>query len=257
MKECGLGSITLNRTGFELTQSQQELIRSRLDRIERSMIDSQTSIGQLCKVVLHKTAELRASNDPIPPILRTALVINWPESAMKERYSRFRHKYPHIQTLESLCETIRRVEPMEFCVDYLNINANPDKPEANPKYKLLETLAFGFQEYYLGLKSELTSEMTAMRHWADRVDITKLKRDPIGSLKWVGPGVVENIRLNLGYSVIKPDRHVIRVMENVVLRGVPRISYEELAEQMGLDRRYLDCLLFEFGKATNDGQLDA
>jgi hypothetical protein len=57
----------------------------------------------------------------------------------------------------------------------------------------------------------LSSEIKAIRHWSAKVDFANLKNDPIGKRHGVGPAVVQNIKLNLGESVGKMDRHVIGV----------------------------------------------
>jgi hypothetical protein len=83
------------------------------------------------------------------------------------------------------------------------------------------------------------------------VDLTALKSDFIGRRHGVGPGVVENIRLNLGYSVVKPDRHVIGVMQKFLKVVIPLYAYNDFATHIGVNPRYFDCLLFEYGKAKN------
>lgn len=80
-----------------------------------------------------------------------------------------------------------------------------------------------------------------------------LKNDPIGKRHGVGPGVVGNIKLNLGERVVKLDRHVIGVMKKFLqLEGVPVDAYDEFAKFIGIENpRYFDCILFEYGKAKN------
>ena len=72
-----------------------------------------------------------------------------------------------------------------------------------------------------------------------------------GKRHGVGPGVVGNIKLNLGERVIKPDRHVIGVMKQFLQIDIPFDRYNEFARFIGLDPRYLDCILFEYGKLKN------
>ena len=81
------------------------------------------------------------------------------------------------------------------------------------------------------------------------MNLAELKNDPIGKRHGVGPAVVENIRLNLGDRVVKPDRHVIGVMKKFLQVDIPLDGYNEFARLIGKDPRYLDCILFEYGKA--------
>ena len=192
---------------------------------------------------LEEMHRLRASNDSIAPVLRTALVINWKEQAMRVRYERFRCKYPEISSLARLKELIERTDPVAFCKNYLDINATSDK---NPKYVLLKTLTWGFLDYQIA--GNFSSEIDALRDWAENVDKHGLTQDPIGKCKGVGAGVVENIRLNLGCSVIKPDRHVIGVLKNVMDVKISCENFNELARSIGMEPRKMDWLLFRYGQ---------
>lgn len=207
------------------------------------------SIVSKCSSKKEKSEKLLAATDPIAPILRTALVINWREAAMKSRYERFRQEFQEIADLETLKVVIDSTDPLKFCKDYLNINANPQKPSENPKYRLLKALTNGFLMYKESVMAP--TEIQAIRQWAENIDISDLRKDPIGKLKGVGIGVVENIRLNLGYSVVKPDRHVIGVMKQCLGINLPPESYTKFACSIGINPQYFDCVLFEYGKLKN------
>ena len=51
--------------------------------------------------------------------------------------------------------------------------------------------------------------------------------------------------------MVKPDRPVIGVMKKFLQVDIPIDSYNEFARDIGKDPRYLDCLLFHYGKAKN------
>jgi hypothetical protein len=232
-----------------LSNDKKEKVLSQINKIENIIIslgDGGIAIGTMCSAITAESAELADSCDSLMPILRTALVIKWRESAMKPRYDRFRNKFPKISTLLALKRIMDKTKPLDFCKTYLDINATTDK---NPKYCLLRELTDGFLEYqkHFGLSSEIE----AIRHWSKQVDLSDLKNDPIGKRHGVGPAVVENIRLNLGCRVIKPDRHVIGVMKKFLQVDIPEDSYTEFAKFIGIDARYLDCILFEYGKIKN------
>jgi hypothetical protein len=193
--------------------------------------------------------ELLASSDAVAPVLRTALVINWRESAMKVRYERFRRQFPEIDSLAALKAAIDRTKPLDFCRTYLQINADPANPVANPKYRLLTTLTNAFLSYQASLGFQ--TEIEAMRDWAERVDLSNLRNDPIGMHKHVGPGTVENIRLNLGLPVVKPDRHVISTVKSALGIDVKPNEYTLLARALQQDPRYFDYILFEHGRLTS------
>jgi hypothetical protein len=163
---------------------------------------------------------------------------------MKSRYDHFRKEFPKISTLSALKRVMDNTDALGFCKTYLNINAKTGK---NPKYSLLRELTNGFLEYQK--HHGLSSEIEAIRHWSTRVKLDDLKNDPIGKRHGVGPGVVGNIKLNLGEPVIKLDRHVIGVMKKFLRLDIPLNRYNEFAMFIGKDPRYLDCILFEYGKA--------
>ena len=233
-----------------ISNDKKQEVLSRIREIEGFIIsggDGSISIGALCSRITAESAELANSSDSLTPILRTSLVINWRESAMKSRYERFVRTFPEISTLSALKRVMDDTEPLVFCKTYLNINANSLAAEKNPKYCLLKELTNGFLDYQKLF--DLTSEIEAIRHWSASVDTADLKNDLIGKRHGVGPAVVENIRLNLGDRVVKPDRHVIGVMKKFLRVDIPLASYNEFARFLGKDPRYLDCICFEYGKA--------
>ena len=232
-----------------ITEKRKAEILNILRDMEESLVvinGRSCSIAQLSVLADKESKILRASNDSLAPILRTALVINWRESAMVSRYKRFKESYPSVSDLSKLQRVLDSTAAINFCKEYLNINANENKPDANPKYVLLKTLTKGFLDYQK--ENSFLSEIEAIRHWAENLKISALNQDFIAKNKGVGIGVVENIRLNLGYSVIKPDRHVIGVMKQCFNLDIRFEFYNEFAESIGLSPRYLDCVLFEYGK---------
>jgi hypothetical protein len=236
-----------------LSDEKKQKVLARINEIERSIVrhaDEDIGIGPLCRSITKQSAQLANSSDSLTPILRTALVINWKESAMKSRYDRFRRSFPDISTLSALKQAMDSTDALEFCKKYLNINASSSAADKNPKYRLLKELTNGFLEYQK--EHELPSEIEAIRHWSAALNPEDLKGDPIGKRHGVGPGVIGNIKLNLGERVIKPDRHVIGVMKEFLEVDIPFDRYNEFVSFIGLDNpRYLDCILFEYGKLKN------
>jgi hypothetical protein len=235
-----------------LSDDEKQKVLSLINEIEQSIVrhaDTNIGIGSLCRSITKESAKLTNSSDSLTPILRTALVINWKESAMKVRYSRFRKKFPNITTLSALKQAMDSTNALEFCKKYLDINASSSAADKNPKYSLLRELTTGFLEYQK--RHGFSSEIEAIRHWSANVNPKELKGDCIGKRHGVGPGVVGNIKLNLGERVIKPDRHVIGVMKEFLKVNIPFDRYNEFSTFIGLDPRYLDCILFEYGKLKN------
>src|SRR5882672_2447875 len=182
-----------------LSNDKKQEVLSRISEIEKYVLkhnDKDIPIDVLCGIKTAESDELAKLSDSVMPILRTALVINWKESAMKSRYNHFRKTFPEISTLSALKSVMDRTDPLEFCKRYLNINANRSTPNENPKYCLLRELTNGFLEYQK--EHRLSSEMKAIRHWSAKVKLRDLKHDCIGKRRGVGPGVVGNIKLNLG-----------------------------------------------------------
>jgi hypothetical protein len=137
-----------------ISNDKKRKVLSRIKEIESFIIsrgDPAITIGSLRKAIAAESAELAKSSDSLTPILRTALVINWKESAMKSRYERFVRKFPEISTLSALKRKMDHTEPLDFCKIYLNINANRLAAEKNPKYCLLRGLnrrLFGISEMF-------------------------------------------------------------------------------------------------------------
>jgi hypothetical protein len=214
--------------------------------IELEKYNEEITIKNFCSTEFEKIKDLKKSQDSLAPILRTALVINWKVEMMEKRYKRFIDKFPEISTLKILKEHIDNTSPIIFCKEYLDINANKNTPENNPKYMLLKELTDGFLEYKESGK--YSSEIEAIHDWASNLNLSKLNEDPIGKRFGVGPGVVENIRLNLGYSVMKPDRHVIGVLKKIFNINILPKDYITLSEVIGIDAFYLDRVIFEYGR---------
>lgn len=235
-----------------ISNDNKQKVLSLISEIEKSTVKrdgKDIAIGALCKNITEESAKLVNSSDSLTPILRTALVINWKESAMIVRYNRFRREFPNITTLSALKQAMDSTDAWEFCKKYLDINANSSAADKNPKYCLLRELTNGFLEYQK--EHDLSSEIEAIRHWSARVKDKELKRDFIGKRHGVGPGVIGNIKLNLGELVIKPDRHVIGVMKEFLKVDIPFDRYNEFARFIGMNPRCLDCILFEYGKLKN------
>lgn len=233
-----------------LSNEKRQDVLSRISEIENYVIrhdDKDVAICVLCNEIAAESEKLADLSDSLMPILRTALVINWRESAMKSRYNHFRKAFPEISTLSALKSVMDSTDPLDFCKRYLNINANSSAPDKNPKYCLLRELTHGFLDYQK--EYGFSSEIEAIRHWSTNLKLEDLKNDFIGKRPGVGPGVVANIRLNLGEVVIKPDRHVISVMKDFLAVDIPFDRYGEFARAIGKNPRYLDCILFEYGKA--------
>jgi hypothetical protein len=88
-----------------LSNEKRQEVLSRISEIENYVIkrdDKDIAICVLCKKIAAESEELADVSDSLMPILRTALVINWKESAMKSRYNHFRKAFPEISTLSAL-----------------------------------------------------------------------------------------------------------------------------------------------------------
>lgn len=238
-----------------MSDAQRQAVLSKISQIENFITThdgKKVAISDVGKAEAAKSAELLKSTDSLAPILRTALVINARESGMRKRYDLFIKTFPEITGLLELQHVMNSTEPLEFCRKYLNIKA---KLVTNPKYCLLKVLTDGFLEYQK--EHGCSTEIEAIRRWSANVNPDKLEGDPIGQLHGVGPGVVGNIKLCLGEPVVKRDRHVVGVMSQFLQQELPHDFGEfvkfmkEFAQSIGKDTRYLDSILFEYGKANN------
>lgn len=237
----------IKRTSL-ITNEQKAKVLSRIREIESFVISPSdgATIGAICDLVTAESKELAKSSDSLRPILRTALVINFRESAMESRCKRFGEMFPKISTLLALKQVMDKTKPVEFCKTYLNINATTDQ---NPKYQLLKALTEGFLEYQK--EQRQPSEIGAIRHWSKNVQLDDLKNDFIGKRHGVGPAVVGNIRLCLGERVVKEDRHVIGVVKKCLQIGISPGEYDNLARSLDMEPRYFDCICFKYGQARN------
>lgn len=205
------------------------------------------TLADYCKKKLENSKRLQESTDSLTPIYKTALEINWKQSAMKKRLEYFRENFPEVNSLEKMHEIIISTDPLVFCKKYLLINANPHKPDKNPKYRLLQELIIGFLEYRE--INQIDTEIESIRHWANNVQLNDLKNDIIGKRPGIGIGVVENIRLNLGMDTIKPDRHVLNVlMYEFGFMNIQNNELLNLATEIGINKFYMDRVLFEYGR---------
>ncbi len=85
-------------------------------------------------------------------------------------------------------------------------------------------------------------------HWANNVDLSNLKNDPIGKLYGVGQGAVENLRMLMGIDVVKPDRHVLNVIKSEFGVSIDCDRFNDFAKELGVSPTYLDKVLYEYGR---------
>ena len=217
-----------------------------LTEIENLYVTNENDSVTIRQLALRRQKEAvecdKLSKSPVDSVVSTALVINWGEELARPRIKHFKKK--QINSIEMLYETILNTEPKLFLKEYLDINS--DKPTYNPKYKLLKTLCQAFLKYKT--KHNFESEIEAMIHWADNLDIKDLDNDTVGKNYGVSYGVVQNIKLTLGYNVIKPDRHVLKILKERLNKTIKPQELSELAVDLEMSELYLDTLLFEYGK---------
>lgn len=200
-------------------------------------------LKEIAKEKENRLKEYAKVDSTVYPIINTALVINWKWETAKKRIDRFYKLFPYLDTLQKLNTEIENKNPVTFCKKFLQINATSER---NPKYQLLSNLCKGFLLYKETHK--FSTEREALIHWANNVDLYKLKNDPIGRLPGVGPGVVQNLRMMMGVDVVKPDRHVINVLGSEFGISIDFNQFNDLARELGLSPTYLDKVLYEYGR---------
>ncbi len=225
-----------------------EKIKARFSQMEHSWgTDDFTGkpgmLKDLAKEKEKRLKEYSTLDSTVFPILNTALVINWKWETAKKRIDRFFRLFPQINSLQKLNMEIERNDPIKFCITYLQINASSDK---NPKYQLLRNLC----QEFLAYQSEynFSTEKEALLQWANNVDMSNLKNDPIGKLHLVGPAAVENLRMMMGIDVVKPDRHVLRVIKSEFGVTIDCDEFNDFAKALGVSPTYLDKVLYEYGR---------
>lgn len=181
------------------------------------------------------------------PVFNVSLTINWDfEKLAKPRIDRFKKLYPEITSLQELKNRLNEEGPKLFIKKYMDIEADPKNPDKNPKFALLKTLIDGFLSYQK--KFGFINEYEALRHWADNLNLKEYKQDYIGCRKGVGLGTIQNIKLNMGYNVVKPDRHVRNVLKTFFDVDIEFYQHDELARELDFTPLYFDKVLFEYGR---------
>ena len=92
-------------------------------------------------------------------------------------------------------------------------------------------------------------------------DLDRLRLDLMHRFRYLGPATVNHFLLDYGYSVVKPDRMVMRVLHRTgLVMGTKGPNYPEasaicrtIANRLGLSMRYVDWVLVGLGMEGRAG----
>jgi hypothetical protein len=158
-------------------------------------------------------------------------------SFVKPRLDYFVQHYPDVTQLEQMLELIQRhgYEGFQVVWNY----KHPDR------VRLLERVLNWFVAYRNS--TTFQNDIDAMRHWADTTSLDDLG---ITSVEGIGFATAQYIRMLLGVSTIKPDRHILRAVQDGVGHTLPNVQVvalaEQTAQQLGTDVNKLDYAIWDY-----------
>ncbi len=158
------------------------------------------------------------------------------DSFVKPRVERFAQCYPEITRLEQLQDLIAQHGYEDFHVVW-----NYRHPE---RVRLLHQLVDWFITYRQTTTFE--ADLDAMKHWAVHAPLANLG---VTGIKGIGFATAQYIRMMLGVSTIKPDRHIKHAIRDGLGHSLSNVQVVELAElaarRLGVPVNALDYAIWE------------
>ena len=183
---------------------------------------------------------------PVLVCLDAVLSIRRPyQTFVVPRINAFRERYGDVDTLPNLRKLIEQHSEDGF-VDVWNYR----HPE---RVRMLDALAVFFLAH--GEKHCFTDDLAAMRHWAEHFNVAhKQSLDVAG----IGPATTQYLRMLLGVSTVKPDRHIHRTVQQALGRRVTNgeaISLvEAVAKRLGVGALVLDHAIWRWSSGGAEHQ---
>jgi len=212
---------------------------------EMRMVKLQDSKKQIGKVA-RKYARSRWARDPAEVLLNTVLAMRqrWEETA-EPRLEAFRKNYPRTKTIYDLKKLMGSISEKEFCGKIFKMKI---KQSPNWRYEMLRRMMIAFIHYQD--EKGFTSDYDAMKNWAQRCDISNIKKDIIGALPNVGLATIQNMRICLGINTVKPDVHIKNVLKKLKL-GNEVETCELISELTGYSCLELDQIFWLYDRNQN------
>lgn len=203
------------------------------------------TIDEHAKDAIEQAPKDAKNYKPLDVLVSTALAINsrWASYA-RPRVERFQQFYSHdFDDIAAFHNEFNQLSANQFLHTYFDTNGG----EKNQKYTRMQALLNGFE---LCAKSyPIKSDKEILENWANHVDVDQHTKDVFGSQKNIGPATLKNILLCMGKNVTKPDRQVIKVLnQEFGVNPCKASEFEAFAEQLGVKPLYLDQVLFHYGR---------
>lgn len=126
------------------------------------------------------------------------------------------------------------------------------------KFDTLKELVAHFHK--LG-KEPAQSDEEQLKLWAESFDLDSWKNNPIRQIRGIGLATVQHLRLEFGVDTVKPDTHVLNVLEKEFGAKLSKAkairAAEEIAKIAGLRAREIDQIFLKYssgGYLPNDSQ---
>jgi hypothetical protein len=168
----------------------------------------------------------KAKQSPAISLIEVVLSANRNYNLIVEpRVNCLRVKYPHLKSFKELHKLIQTKSEKEFYDfwDYKDIK----------KYNTLKSILNVISELRTQYPQAAEDDYKLMHTWAEKVNLTKIKEDPIGSILNVGIATVQHLRMTFGFNTVKPDLRVKQVLEKEFkLMSLSNINSIKAVEQI-------------------------
>ena len=182
-------------------------------------------IEYIAKLSLNSDISKWDYNNPVLIILDAVLTINRNYlTFVKPRVLSFKENYDEIKTIEQMLNLIQTLGFDKFSKEVLKYNDME-------RILLLKRVLTEFKNYKI--ENNLQDDLEALKHWAQNIDIKKLKTDKIYNIKGIGLSTVQYLRMLIGVNTMMPDRHIKSwVMEILGVDKLGEKKYIKLLEQV-------------------------
>jgi len=221
-------------------KSKQDFLKEKIEEMRSTEI---CKTGELIREVAKKHLVGQWANTTAEDLLNTVLAIRqkWTET-VEPRLDAFRRNYPNVKTIYDLKKLIDSMSEYDFCDKVFDMKI---KETPNRRYEMLRGMVTSFIQYQE--EKGFSSDLEAMKDWAQNCDLSNLENDLIGKLLNVGLATVQNLRICLGINTLKPDVHIKRALEEVGLGNDVEVC-ELISELTGYSSLELDQIFWHWDK---------
>jgi len=223
------------------TKGKSYFLKEKIEEMRRTRI---SETGELIGDVAREHLVSAWAETPAEALVNTVLAIRqrWKET-VEPRLDAFRRNYAKIRTIYDLKELMDSMSEHEFCDKILGMKI---KETPNRRYEMLKNMILSFIQYQE--EKGFASDYEAMKDWAQKCDLSKLKEDIIGKIPNVNIATVQNLRICLGIDTLKPDVHIKNALKEIGLGNDVEVS-ELISELTGYSPCELDQIFWHWDKS--------